>query len=187
MLAFHGDKATRYCGLPSCGSQTRFLAIFTSLLGVAGLHLLAGTTVTAQQRSSSLASRWSNAATTAFMRFTWRRIEGDATLYSSDLSTELTGNTLRIFNAYKRDPFGKYARCGGLGCDLARGQLVSTISFESSGGAFIVRSASGSASFLTGSQCMLRGVRDMQELVCRSSKTPASVAMPSIFVFSPGT
>jgi hypothetical protein len=187
METTHSKSQAPNDSLPHGRAQTRLLTSFVSVCVFAGLQMVAAIPASAQHRTSTLTSSWSNAGSTAFMRFTWRRIDGNTALYSSDLATELTGNTLRLFNTYKRDPFGKYARCGGLGCDLGRGQLLSTISFEPRGGLFIVRNASGTASFLTGAQCTLRGTRDMQELVCRTSQTPTSVAMPSAFIFSPGT
>jgi hypothetical protein len=139
----------------------------------------------AQQRNSSLSEVWGD-ANKGFVSFSWLRAEDNREIYSSALYTEISQNTLSIYNTYKLEPFGKNARCGGLGCDLGKGQLVGSLKFDPKGSRFIVREASGKAGFLAGAQC--RVVESyMKVLECLSSKTPASSDMPSIFRFAPGT
>lgn len=139
----------------------------------------------AQQKNNSLSQVWKDANKT-FVSFDWLRAENNTVIYSSALYTEISQNTLSIYNTYKLEPFGKSVRCGGLGCDLGKGQLVGTLKFEPQGNRFIVREASGKAGFLTGAQC---SVKDSYALIleCISSKTPASSNMPSIFRFAPGS
>jgi hypothetical protein len=99
---------------------------------------------------------------------------------------QIKQNTLNIYNTYKLDPFGKNARCGGLGCDLGKGALVATLKFEPKGSSFIVREASGKAGFLTGARCrIVDGYAPVLE--CASNKSPASSNMQSVFRFAPGS
>ncbi len=158
---------------------------FTPLLAIGFIHSLVTSPAFAQQRNSSLIQAWSDANKT-FVSFSWLRAEDNQEIYSSALYTEISQNTLSIYNTYKLEPFGKNARCGGLGCDLGKGQLVGSLKFEPKGSRFIVHEASGKAGFMVGAQC---SVVDSYALVleCVSSKTPASSNMPSIFRFSPGS
>lgn len=157
----------------------------TTLLIVGFIQSAITSSAIAQQGNRSLSQAWSD-ANKAFMSFSWLRPEGNQIIYSSALYTETNQNTLSIYNTYKLDPFGKNARCGGLGCDLGKGQLIAILKLESKGSRFIVREASGKAGFLAGAQCRL--VADyMTVLECISNKSPVSSNMPSIFRFAPGS
>ncbi|MBE9009140.1 hypothetical protein IQ250_02850 [Pseudanabaenaceae cyanobacterium LEGE 13415] len=141
--------------------------------------------VSAQQSNRTLRQAWSDA--NGFVSFGWLRAEDGGEIYSSAVYVEVKQNTLNIYNTYKLDPFGKNARCGGLGCDLGKGQVVGTLNFEPQGSQFIVRNASGQASFLKGARCRV-AEGYVKVLECTSTQNPASRAgMSSIFRFTPGT
>ena len=136
------------------------------------------------QNGSTLSQAWLDG--NGFTSFQWLRAEDRGKLHSSVVYTEVKQNTLKIYNTYQRDPMGKNARCGGLGCDLNKGQLVGTLNFESRGGTFTVRSASGNTAYLKGARCRLTQ-NFMQTLECTSNQNPANTNMTSIFLFVPGT
>jgi hypothetical protein len=161
------------------------MSFFKKLLVIGVIQGTIISPVSAQQTNKSLSQVWGD-ANKAFISFSWLRAEDDREIYSSALYTEISQNTVSIYNTYRLEPFGKSARCGGLGCDLGKGQLVGTLKFEPKGNRFIVREASGKAGFLAGAQC---GVIEGYALIleCTSSKTPASSNMPSIFRFAPGS
>ena len=160
--------------------------IFLTTLLIVGLaQNLVISPAFAQQKNRSLSQVWSD-ANKNFVSFKWLRAEDDREIYSSALYTEISQNTLNIYNTYKLDPFGKNARCGGLGCDLGKGQMVGTLKFEPQGGRLIVREASGKAKFLAGAQCSVIGEYWLV-LECRSNRSPNSGNMLSIFRFSPGS
>lgn len=140
--------------------------------------------VQAQQRSNTLNQTWTDG--NGFTSVSWSFVEDGEEIYSSAVYTEINQNTLNIYNTYQLDPFGKYARCGGLGCDLGKGQLIATLKFESKGSSFVVKEASGNASFLKGSQCKLVESY-LKVLECTSTQNPSGNRMPSIFRFSPGS
>lgn len=141
--------------------------------------------VSAQQNNRTLREAWSDA--NGFTSFDWVRAEDGGEVYSSAVYVDIKQNTLNIYNTYKLDPFGKYARCGGLGCDLGKGQVVGILNFESQGSQFIVRNASGQVSFLKGARCRI-SERHVKVLECTSTQNPASRAdIFSIFRFTPGT
>lgn len=82
---------------------------------------------------------------------------------------------------------GKYSRCGGLGCDLGKGQLIAALNFESRGNVLIIQSATGKAAFLNGARCKLVE-SDLKILECTSKQNPNPDAkIPSIFRFTPGS
>jgi hypothetical protein len=99
---------------------------FTTLLAIGCIQSLIISSAFSQPKNSSLSQTWSNANKT-FVLFSWSRAEDNREIYSSALYTEVSQNTLKIYNTYKLEPFGKNARCGGLGCDLGQGQLVGTL------------------------------------------------------------
>ena len=108
-------------------------------------------------------------------------------LYSSSIAVKVGGNRATFYNTFKVAPFGKYARCGGLGCDLGVGQQIAQVDFSQRGEHFVVIGASGGLAFLLGSVCHLKQGY-MGILECRSGKTPAGHEnMPSIYKFMPGT
>lgn len=161
------------------------LLFFTTSLTIGFAQSAITSSAFAQQGNRSLSQAWSD-ANKAFVSFSWSRAEDNQEIYSSALHTEISQNTLSIYNTHKLDPFGKNARCGGLGCDLGKGQLVATLKFEPKGNRFIVREASSKAGFLTGAQCRLVAGY-MVVLECTSNKSPASSNMPSIFRFTPSS
>ncbi|AMA08913.1 hypothetical protein [Picosynechococcus sp. PCC 73109] len=141
--------------------------------------------VLAQQKAFVLQEAWGFSR--GFASFDWLRAEDKETIYSSAVYTEINRNTLAVYNTYKQDPFGKYARCGGLGCDLGKGQLIATLNFESRGNLLIVQSATGKAAFLNGALCKLVESY-LTVLECTSKQNPNPDAkIPSIFRFAPGS
>jgi hypothetical protein len=139
----------------------------------------------AQQRTSTLESAWTDG--TGFTSYIWSRATDGGSLYSSSIYTVVSGNTLSIYNTYMSEPLGQFARCGGLGCDLGRGELVATIEFASqANGSFVVQSASSRASFLQDAQCRIIG-EHMKSLECRAPHGPSVQNLPSTFTFIPGT
>jgi hypothetical protein len=140
--------------------------------------------VFSQQRNIPLSQAWTDAHQN-FVTYRWLSPGGD-TIYSSTLYTEISQNTLSIYNTYVRDPFGSNAICGGLGCDLGKGQLIATLRFESQGSRFIIRQTSGRTDFLLGAQCHLVDSY-MTVLVCTSNNSPMPYSRPNIFRFSPAS
>lgn len=140
--------------------------------------------VSAQQKNLTLSDAWTDG--NGFTLFNWLRSEGAGIIYSSAVYIEVKQNTLTVYNTYKLDPFGRYARCGGLGCDLGKGQLISILNFVYQDNLFIVKSASGKAKFLQGAQC--RVLKDyMKFLECKSTQNPTpNTSTSSIFRFAPG-
>jgi hypothetical protein len=158
---------------------------FTTLLLIGVAQLLSISIAQGQQRSESLGQAWSD-GNKNFTLYSWLRAEDESEIYSSPVYTEINQNTLNVHNTYRLDPFGKNARCGGLGCDLGKGQLIATLRFDSKGDSFLIKEASGNAAFLKGSQCrLIRGY--VQVLECTSTQNPSGSKMPSIFRFSPGS
>ena len=162
------------------------MTFFRTLVVVGVVQGMISSPILAQDRNSPLGQVWPD-ANKAFLLFSWSRVEDNEEIYSSALYTEISQNTLNIYNTYKLEPFGKSARCGGLGCDLAKGQLVASLKFESNGNRFVVRESSGKAGFLTGAKCRVLEENYLLVLECRSNKTPDSINMPSIFRFAPGS
>jgi hypothetical protein len=139
----------------------------------------------AQQRTSTLESAWTDG--TGFTSYTWSRASDGGSFYSSSIYTVVSGNTLSIYNTYMSEPLGQFARCGGLGCDLERGELVATIEFAyQSSNTFVVQSASPRASFLQDAQCRITG-EYMKVLECSAPRGPSVQNLPSIYTFVPGT
>ena len=79
---------------------------------------------------------------------------------------------MTLYNSHQLEPLGQNARCGGFGCNLAKGSLVATLTFERQGNLFVVREASERASFLQGAKCRLKpSYNDILE--CSSPNSPA--------------
>ena len=154
----------------------------------AALLLICTLEVKAQGRQvaqgQTLQDIWADAA--GFASFTWARDVDGSEIYSSAVYLSLSDNQLSIYNTYNTAPLGHLARCGGLGCDLGRGQLLANLEVARQGqNLFTVTSTSDKASFLQGAQCRIdEGY--LQVLKCSSLRGPNS-EMPSIFTFSPGT
>ena len=86
-----------------------------------------------------------------FTSFAWLRSDDNRELYSSAVYLSLSGNKLSIYNTYNAAPLGQLARCGGLGCDLGKGQLLATLEVVPQGSnRYLVTNASQKASFLQG-------------------------------------
>ena len=81
----------------------------------------------AQPNSATLEQRWTDGQ--GFATYTWMRAEDRGNLYSSDIVIRVSGNRATFFNTFKVAPFGKYARCGGLDCDLGVGQQIAQLDF----------------------------------------------------------
>ena len=135
-------------------------------------------------QSQTLQDNWTNA--TGFASFTWSRNEDGNEIYASTVYLSLSGNQLSIYNSYNIAPLGHLARCGGLGCDLGRGQLLANLEVTKQGqNLFTVTSTSDNVSFLQGAQCRIEESY-LQVFDCFSLRGPNS-EMPSVFTFSPGT
>lgn len=135
-------------------------------------------------QARTLETGWTDGA--GFANYAWLRTEDEGELYASAVYLSLSGNSLSIYNTYNAAPLGQLARCGGLGCDLGKGQLLATLEVVPQGNnRYTVTSASQKASFLQGAQC--RVVEDyMQVFECFASSGPMA-DLPSTFRFSPGT
>ena len=135
-------------------------------------------------QNQTLQDSWTDAP--GFASFTWARDEDGREIYSSAVYLTLSDNQLSIYNTYNAAPLGHLARCGGLGCDLGRGQLLATIEVVKQGQhLFTVMSTSDKASFLQGAQCRI-DESYLQVFECFSLRGP-NLEMPSVFMFSPGT
>lgn len=159
------------------------------LLGFGAALLLSCTLETKAQtlqvaQSQTLQDSWADAP--GFASFTWARDEDGRELYSSTVYLALSDNQLSIYNTYNAAPLGHSARCGGLGCDLGRGQLLATLEVvKQSQNIFTVTNTSDRASFFQGAQCRI-DESYLQVFKCFSLRGPNS-EMPSIFTFSPST
>lgn len=135
-------------------------------------------------QSQTLQDNWGNA--TGFASFVWSRSEDGGEIYASTVYLSLSGNKLSIYNTYNAAPLGHLARCGGLGCDLGKGQLLANLEVVKQGqNLFTVTSTSDKVSFLQGAQCRIEESY-LQVFKCFSLRGPNS-DMPSVFTFSPGT
>ncbi len=154
----------------------------------AALLLSCGLEVKAQRlqvaQNQTLQDSWADAP--GFASFTWIRDEDGGEMYSSTVYLSLSGNNLDIYNTYNAAPLGHLARCGDLGCDLERGQLLANLEVvKQDQNLFTVKSTSDKVSFLQGAQCRI-DESYLQVFECFSLRGPNS-EMPSVFTFSPGT
>jgi hypothetical protein len=123
-----------------------------------------------------------------FISYQWLRPEDKEPLYQSTLFMTTNGNIMCLYQSAYKDPFGSLARCGGLGCDLNRGELVSILEFkQNTDGKLVVHSPTGSASFLRGAVCQV-DADYVPTLVCRSSQSPSpEVQGDAIIIFAPAS
>lgn len=123
-----------------------------------------------------------------FFSYTWLRPEDREPLYKSAVFAVSKGNKLCVYESVHQDPFGSLARCGGLGCDLKKGELVAILEFKpNTDGTLLVQSATGSTSFMRGAVCQV-DKSYLPKLVCRPSQSPASqVQGDAIIVFAPAS
>ena len=123
-----------------------------------------------------------------FISYKWLRLEDKEPLYQSTLFMTTKGNIMCLYQSAYQDPFGSLARCGGLGCDLKQGELVSILEFKpNTDGKLVVHSTTGSASFLRGAVCQV-DADYVSTLVCRSSQSPSpQVKGDAIIVFAPAS
>ena len=135
-------------------------------------------------QTQTLESTWTDGY--GFTNFTWLRSDDNRELYSSTVYLSLSGNSLDIYNTYSAAPLGHLARCGGLGCDLGKGQLLASVEFtQQNDGTYFVTSASDKADFLQGASCAVNE-SFLPVLECFSSRGPGA-DISSIFRFLPGT
>lgn len=135
-------------------------------------------------QAQTLETGWADGS--GFANYTWLRSEDDGELYSSAVYLSLSGNTLSIYNTYNAAPLGQLARCGGLGCDLGKGQLLATLEVVPRGSnRYTVINTSQKTSFLQGAQCNVAGSY-FQFFECFSPSGPIFDS-PSTFRFTPGT
>lgn len=123
-----------------------------------------------------------------FYSYSWQRSDNERPLYQSAVFALSRGNKLCIYQTVQQDPFGSLALCGGLGCDLDRGELIAALEFEpSADGTLIVESTTGLASFMRGAVCQV-DASYLPTLVCRSSQSPNSqIQGDAIIVFAPAS
>jgi len=135
-----------------------------------------------------------------FATYEWRpSYQNRDVLYSSSVYIEVVGNTLKIYKANLSEPLGQRSRCGGLGCDLAKGSLVATLNLEHRRtleidpnrqpfplivNLFVVGETSERASFLQGAQC--RTVYHMLECVSTQIPPISTTNLPSFYRFTLG-
>ena len=152
-----------------------FLLIGTSSARAQGVPLA---------QSQTLETVWADGS--GFASYEWFRTEDEGELYASAVYLSLSDNSLSIYNTYNAAPLGHSARCGGLGCDLGKGQLLATLEVVSQGSnRYTVVNTSEKTSFLQGAQCRVAGSY-FQFFECFSLSGP-SADLPSTFRFSPGT
>ena len=152
-----------------------FLLIGTSSARAQGMPLA---------QAQTLETVWADGS--GFANYAWLRTEDDGELYSSAVYLSLSGNSLSIYNTYNAAPLGQLARCGGLGCDLGKGQLLATLEVMPQGdNRYTVVSASQKASFLQGAQCRVAGSY-FYFFECFSPRGPIGDFI-STFRFTPGT
>lgn len=124
-----------------------------------------------------------------FISYQWFR-EGDESepVYRTTLFMTAKGNKMCLYQTDYEDPFGSLARCGGLGCDLKRGELASILEFKpNNDGKLVVHSTTGLGSFLKGAVCQV-GANYISTMVCRSSQSPSpEVQDAAIIVFAPAS
>ena len=116
-----------------------------------------------------------------------RRSEDERVLHTSPLWLKSSGLELSIFRTVEVDPLGSNWRCGGLGCDRKAQDKVATLLFSEDGNGLKVVKASGSAKFLSGSNCRLINGPLGEQLGCRSSNAPWSDNFESFTLFLPGS
>lgn len=155
--------------------STAFLLIGTSGARAQGVTLA---------QAQTLETVWADGS--GFANYVWLRTEDEGELYSSAVYLSLSGNSLSIYNTYNAAPLGHSARCGGLGCDLGKGQLLATLEVVPQGSnRYTVINTSEKTSFLQGAQCKVTGSY-FQFFECFSPSGP-SADLPSTFRFTPGT
>ena len=64
---------------------------------------------------------------TGFYTYLLGRAEDNKVLYKSIIFLEPEEEKISIYRAIGKDPLGRYTRCGGLGCDLEKQDLIGTI------------------------------------------------------------
>jgi len=123
-----------------------------------------------------------------FFSYTWLRLEDEKPFHESVVFAVSKGNTLCLYQSIQQDPFGSLALCGGLGCDLKRGELVAILEFKpNTDGTLLVQSVTGLVSFMRGAVCQV-DASYLPTLVCRSSQSPSSqVQGDAIIVFAPAS
>ena len=116
-----------------------------------------------------------------------RRSEGERILYSNPLLLKSSGLELSIFRTIVVDPLGSNWRCGGLGCDRKVHEKIGTLLFRGDSDNLKVIKATGSAKFLSGSNCRFMKGPLGTKLGCQSSNAPWSDNFESFTLFSPGS
>lgn len=138
-------------------------------------------------RVVGLQSEW-NFGSGGFATYNWSRPGGERPAYSKPVYLVVRGNLMCIHQTLSRAPFGSQYRCGGLGCDLKRGELISVIGFtDSSEGELIVDSADGAAAFMRGAVCTIE-TSYLPVMTCNVSRNPVpTLDEESVITFAPAS
>ena len=115
------------------------------------------------------------------------RAEDNKVLYQSAVFLQPVGDKVSIYREIKKDPLGKFTRCGGLGCDLEKQDLIGTLDIANSSSGLRVVGATGSSKFLLNSICSYQEGPNDYSLFCRSKTLPNGVTMDTAVAFIPGS
>jgi hypothetical protein len=117
------------------------------------------------------------------------RAEDNKVLYQSTVFLKPVGEKVSIYRTVKKDPLGKFIRCGGLGCDLEKHDLIGTLNIKNSSSGLRVVRATGSSKFLLNSICSYQEGPNDYSLLCRSKILPmdGGVTGDAVVAFIPGS
>ena len=124
---------------------------------------------------------------TGYYTYLLGRAEDNKVLYKSIVFLEPEGEKISIYRAIGKDPLGRYTRCGGLGCDLEKQDLIGTVNITNSSSGLRVVAATGASKFLLNSTCSAKEDRFATSLFCRSKTLPNGQAMNTVVAFIPGS
>ncbi|NER81882.1 MAG: hypothetical protein F6K42_20420 [Leptolyngbya sp. SIO1D8] len=118
-----------------------------------------------------------------FYSYSWQLPENERPIYQNAVFVLSRGNNLCVYQTVQLDPFGSLALCGGLGCDLEKGELIAELEFTpNADGTLLVQSTTGLASFMRGAVCQV-DASYLPTLVCRSPQSPNSQVQGDVIIF----
>lgn len=124
---------------------------------------------------------------TGYYTYLLETAEDNKVLYKSIVFLEPEEEKISIYRAIGKDPLGRYTRCGGLGCDLEKQDLIGTINITNRSSGLRVVNATGASKFLLNSTCSAKEDRFATSLFCRSKTLPNGQAMNTVVAFIPGS